>query len=259
MTEQETRAQIAQDLLSAGLRRGGIVLVHSSLSSMGHVPGGAETVVLGLLDALGPEGTLLMPALSHLEVTAARPVFDVRRTPSNVGAITEHFRTRPGTMRSIHPTHSVCGIGPRAEEMLKNHQNGETPCGPHSPYRELRNRGGQILFLGCGLKPNTSMHGVEELVEPPYLFGPTLTYKIVLSDGSETKMKSRRHSFRGYSQRYDRLGPLLGDGGLKIGKVLRATVHIIDSRPMWEQALAALKRDPLFFVEKASKKTPRWP
>jgi len=250
MTEREAQEHITSDLLSSGLHKGGAMLVHSSLSSMGRVPGGPETVIRGLLDALGPEGTLLVPALSYRYVDAARPVFDVRRTPCNIGAIPEYFRTRPATIRSVHPTHSVCGVGAQAADVLGEHHVDATPCGPHSPYRKLRDRSGQILFLGCGLKPNTSMHGVEELVEPPYLFGATITYRLILGDGTETQMRCRRHAFGVWRQRYDRIRPLLEDDGLRVGKVLAATVHILEARRMWEQAHAALRRDPFFFVER---------
>jgi len=78
---------------------------------MGHVPGGPETVIRGLLGALGEGGTLLMPALSYNLVRLAAPdvypLFDYKNTPSIVGKITEYFRTRPGTLRSLHPTHNV--------------------------------------------------------------------------------------------------------------------------------------------------------
>ena len=133
---------------------------HSSLRSLGPVPGGAETVVRGLVEALGPDGTLLMPALSYARVTPEQPLFDVRLTPSNVGALPETFRTRPGTLRSIHPTHSVCGVGRLAAELLGRHIEDRTPCGPRSPFHLLPEYGGQILMLGCGLRPNTSMHAV---------------------------------------------------------------------------------------------------
>lgn len=250
MTECEAQERITEDLLSAGLRRGAAVLVHSSLSSMGYVPGGAETVIRGLLAALGPDGTLLMPAFSYDCVGAARPVFDVLRTPSNVGTIPEYFRARPGTIRSINPTHSVCGIGAQAADILRNHHLDETACEAHSPFRLLRDYEGQILFLGCGLKPNTSIHGVEALVEPPYLFGPTITYRVILPDGNETSMKCRSFDFTGWAQRYDRVGPLLEGDGLKTGKVLAAAVHVLECRLMWEKALIALRRDPFFFVER---------
>ena len=251
MDSREAQERIARDLSTAGVRQGGILLVHSSLSSLGQVPGGPETVMRGLIDALGPQGTLLLPALSYESVGAAYPLFDVLRTPSCVGAIPEYFRTRPGTVRSVHPTHSVCGIGPQAASILGDHHLDETPVGEHSPLRKLRDLGGQVLFLGCGLRPNTSMHGVEELARAPYLFGDMVTYRIIHADGRETNMRCRHHGFGTWHQRYDRLESLLTVGEeIRIGKVLAATAHLLEARPMWTRALAALEKEPLHFVER---------
>ena len=251
--ERKVARCIADDLRILGVRRGAALMVHVSLSAMGHVAGGAETVIQGLLQVLGPEGTLLMPALSYEIVTPENPVFDVRRTPSNVGAVPEFFRTRPGTHRSLHPTHSVCGVGPLAEALLGEHILDDTPCGPHSPFRRLRDVGGQILMLGCGLEPNTSMHGIEELVEPPYLFGPALGYYLVLADGREQHKIYRPHNFLGWVQRYDRVRALLGQDGLKHGAVLAARTYLLEAPALWDAVLAALGQDPLYFVDRASK------
>lgn len=239
-----------EDLRRLGLRSGGVVLVHSSLKSLGHVPGGPETVIRGLLAALGPQGTLLIPALSFRTVNKDNPVFDVRHTPSCIGAIPEHFRTRAGTVRSIQPTHSVCGVGARTEELLGEHHRDATTCGPHSPFRKLRDVGGQILMLGCGLKPNTSMHGVEELVEPPYLFGPPVMYRIVLTDGQQMHHTCRSHGFDGYAQRYDRVGNVNHDDDLRAGKVMEASAHLIEARAMWDRAREAMEGNPLYFVDR---------
>ena len=244
--------RIAENLLSVGLRRGGVLLVHSSLSSMGtgQIPGGPETVIQGLLEALGPEGTLLMPALSYEYVLPTRPYFDVHQTPSNVGAIPEFFRTRAGTQRSVHPTHSVCGVGPAVDALLDQHLSDSTPCGQHSPFRRLRDHAGQILMLGCGLWPNTSMHGIEELVEPPYLWGPPLSYRLVLADGRRVDKVYQQHGFMGWTQRYDRVGGLLDGTGIRRGSVLAAEAFLMEATAMWEAALAALRRDPLYFVDR---------
>jgi aminoglycoside 3-N-acetyltransferase len=241
--------QIAEDVQAAGVRKGGVLLVHSSLSALGYVPGGPETVVRGLLTALGSEGTLLMPALSYEYVTANYPVFDVRHTPSNVGAIPEHFRTRPGTQRSIHPTHSVCGVGPKTLRLIKDHYHDNTPCGPHSPFHMLPKYRGQILMLGCGLRPNTSMHGIEELVTPPYLFGSKLPFQLVLRDGYRVHKIYQTHGFMGWAQRYDRVAHVLGAEDLKRGTVLNAEVYVIEAAALWDKALVTLRRDPLYFVD----------
>lgn len=249
MNGESAIQRIADDLRHLGVEPGGVLLVHASLSAMGHVPGGAQTVVRGLIDALGDSGTLLMPALSYATVGPGRPWFDVRNTPSCVGAITEHFRQRPDTRRSIHPTHSVCGIGPGADEMLAEHHHDNTPCGAHSPFRKLRDVGGQILMLGCGLRPNTSFHGVEEIVQPPYLFKGSFDCKVTLADGSQTTLRTKYHDFAGYRQRYDRIERLLDEPALRQGTILDATSYLIDAPAMWDQALAAYRFDQLIFVE----------
>ncbi len=240
---------LTADLLSLGVRPGGVLLVHSSLRSLGPNAGGAEAVVQGLLDALGPHGTLLMPALSYETVGPRSPVFDVLNTPSCVGALPEYFRTRAGTTRSVHPTHSVSGLGHRVQELLGDHQHSTTPAGPQSPFAKLPHVGGQVLFIGCGLCPNTSMHAVEEHVEPPYLYGDPVDYRVILPDRSETSMRVRSHNFQGWAQRYDRLEGLMQHGLCK-GRVLAAECYLLEAAEVWLAALTALRSDPFYFVEK---------
>ena len=241
---------ISKDLLALGVRPGGVLLVHSSLKSLGPVPGGAETVIRGLLAALGDAGTLLMPALSYETVTPQNPMFEVRATPSCVGALPEYFRLREGTQRSLHPTHSVCGMGPLAEEMLAPHAQDSTPCGPNSPFRRLPDFEGQILMLGCGLEPNTSLHAIEELVEPPYLYDPPLCYTLTDENGNTFQKVYRPHNFVGWAQRYERVGEVLSEPDLRTGKVLAAYCYLMEARALHKAALGALMTNPLFFVER---------
>lgn len=242
---------ISADLRALGVREGGVLLVHSSLRALG-LPAGsetrAETAIRGLLEALGPHGTLLMPALSYESVGAANPRFDVEHTPACIGALPEAFRTRPGVQRSVHPTHSVCGLGEQAEALLRDHLLDDTPVGLHSALTRLPDASGQILFLGCGLRPNTSMHGVEEVIQPPYLFGDAVDYLITLPGGGQTTMRVRAHNFAGWEQRYDRLEGLM-EAGLRKGRVLGASCFLLEAAPMWQAALKKMRADPLFFVD----------
>lgn len=241
--------QLTRDILELGVRPGGTLLVHASLKSLGPLPHGPETVIRALMTALGKDGTLLMPALSYETVGAHHPVFDVRLTPSCVGALPEFFRTRPRTIRSIHPTHSVCGVGRLARDLLDDHYRDTTPVGPNSPFARLREIGGQILFIGCGLRPNTTMHGVEEHIQPPYLFGPPIDYKIILGDGSEMPMRVTSHNFDGWAQRYERIESEMRYG-LDKGCLLKTECHLLEAAEMWFAALSKLRKDPLAFVEK---------
>ncbi len=243
-------SRFVRDLLELGVRPGGILLVHSSLKALGPLAGGPADVIAALREALGPGGTLLLPALSYATVTRENPVFDQRLTPSCVGIIPETFRLMPGVRRSLHPTHSVCAIGPLAGELLDAHASDSTPCGPASPFRRLPEADGRILMLGCGLKPNTSMHAIEELAVPPYLFGARIEYMLVREDGARVVKRYTPHDFAGWRQRYDRVEALLGPAGLRTGRVLEAEAHLLDAAALREAALAALRRDPLAFVER---------
>ena len=251
------------DLRTLGVKEGGVLLVHSSLKSLGAAYldemndagiNAIACVIETLRAALGNAGTLLIPTLSYASVPVGNRAFDVRTTPSDVGAITEYFRMMPGVIRSLHPTHSVAAIGSLAVAMTVNHERDTTPVGGHSPFRKLRDLDGQILMLGCGLCPNTSMHGVEELAEPPYLFRHTLDYSCTDANGEGHTLHIRRHHFdnkhgEDIVQRYDRLKFLLPEYIMANGKVLDADCHLFEAKRMWDVAEKIMRDDPLFFVD----------
>lgn len=250
MDAERDTERIASDLEALGVRPGETILVHSSLRSLGPVAGGIETVIRGLLRVIGPGGTLLVPALS-LRVRPPVP-FNPRLTPASIGAIPEYFRTRPGTLRSIHPTHSVCATGRRAEELLAGHHLDRTPCGPRSPFRKLCESGGTIVMLGCGLRPNTTMHALEECRPPPYLFGGKVAYTILEEEGLPRKREYTIHGFTLHRrvQRYDRVAGLESAGRfLRRGKVLEATTFLLDAPLLKSAVLSKLEEDPCFFVD----------
>ena len=175
---------------------------------------------------------------------------DTRSTPSCVGFLPEYFRTRCGARRSLHPTHSVCGLGAHLDDWLGDHSLDSTPCGPHSPFSKLVRRGGRILMLGCGLRPNTTMHAIEEMAPPPYLFGSPVDYTITDGDGRVFAKTYTPHGFDGVVQRYDRVAGILSDRALRSGTVGRAAAFLIDAAALGEQALARLRQDPYFFVDR---------
>jgi aminoglycoside 3-N-acetyltransferase len=174
-----TVASLAQDLRNLGPVEGATVLVHSSLSALGWVVGGAEAVVLALEKALGPEGTLMMPAYSEnapepslwknppvpemwwATIRKEWPPFDADLSPAiRLGAIAETFRKQRGTVRSFHPNHSFCARGPNARRLLDEHSLDES-LGESSPLARLYDLSGWILLLGVDHSSNSSFHLAE--------------------------------------------------------------------------------------------------
>lgn len=164
-----TKEEMINDLKKLGLGEGDLVLVHSSLSSIGYVEGGADTVIDALFETVGQKGTILMPAYpmkgSVLEYVKTNPLFDAKNDPSQMGKITEVFRQRKEALRSLHPTHSVAAIGHHAEYLLKDHEKSQTPCGKHSPFLKLIELNGYIMHLGSDFGQTTSVHVIEDLVD----------------------------------------------------------------------------------------------
>ncbi len=247
---KDPQTQIIEDLERLGVAKGDALLVHSSLNAIGRFENRARIVIDALRERIGESGTLLLPALSYENVTPERPEFNLKETPTCVGALTEYFRCLPDTLRSLHPTHSICASGKNAAGYLSRHHLDHTPCGPESPLRKLMENNGKILFLGCGLRPNTSMHGIEELSPPPYLFGEMVRYRLTDANGNVTEKEYITHDFRGYEQRYDRVAGLLDAGDYATGMILSASCWLLKSAPLWEKALKKLRDNPLYFVDR---------
>jgi aminoglycoside 3-N-acetyltransferase len=147
------RADIVGGLRALGVGPGDLLQVHSSLSSLGFVEGGADTVVDALLELVAPGGTVMMPTFNH----GAEHLFDVRTSPSYNGAITEALRRRPQAVRSVHATHAYAAIGPLAAGLCAGHLQAGT-FGMESPLGKLAQRGGWILLLGVGMNRCTAAH-----------------------------------------------------------------------------------------------------
>lgn len=171
--------QLVDDLQRLGLRQGDCVMLHSSLSSLGWVEGGASTVVEAFLRAMGGKGTLVTPAFTegawteHLAMPDCRTCcpreFCPSDWPSHEGAIPNAALARPGRLRSCHPTHSWVANGVQAERVLSKHQHSATPCGRGNPFEALCELDGCIVTLGVGVNTVTLWHYFEDLLEVPYL------------------------------------------------------------------------------------------
>lgn len=174
-----TRETLARDLCQLGLKPPMTVLVHSSLSALGWVCGGVVAVIQALMDALTPEGTLVMPAHSgdltdptHWEnppvaaawwpiIQATMPAYDPRITPTRgLGRIAEAFRTWPGVLRSSHPVDSFAAWGKQASVVTDGHAI-DYGLGETSPLARIYELDGWVLLLGVDYRSNTSFHLAE--------------------------------------------------------------------------------------------------
>jgi aminoglycoside 3-N-acetyltransferase len=173
-----------------GVRSGDLLVVHSAYDRFAGFSGKPSDVIRVLQDAVGATGTVLMPTLpftgTAVDYAARGSIFDVRRTPSQVGLLTELFRRSPEVSRSVHPTHPVAAWGTRTTEILANHHLARTPCGEGTPFARLLEHDGRILLLGATIESMTFFHYLEEVLEPGMPMSPFTTEEFSLQSRDDT-------------------------------------------------------------------------
>lgn len=219
--------------------------MHSSLSSLGYVEGGAETVVQALIGAVGPQGTLLFPAHTWVLTAQAGTIeFDVRSTPSmKVGAIPEAARQHPHVSRSLHATHSITAFGRRAEEYTTGHEDIQGQCGIGSPYHRLVQQSGLILLLGCDHHSNTSIHMVEEMLDLPGALLPgTRESRLTDKNGRTIERKITIHSNK--ERDFMRVDlPMTQLGMQRFSRIGQANSRIVEARKMHDWLIQELRHN----------------
>jgi aminoglycoside 3-N-acetyltransferase len=165
-----SKQELVSHFQTLGLGKGHAVMVHSSLSRLGYVEGGEDTVIEAFLEVLGRRGTLLMPAYPvadfSVENLRALPILETH-TASLTGSITNRLLSWPGSLVSFHPTHRWVGVGPDADYLLKDHHQSVTPCGPCSPFERMLEIDGWVMTLGSRWGQCTFWHIIEDRVDFP--------------------------------------------------------------------------------------------
>jgi aminoglycoside 3-N-acetyltransferase len=167
-------SRLLDSLRALGVRCGDSVMLHSAFGPQYGFRGTIEQLTAVFLDAVGPEGNLLMVSLpyrsSSLEYLSKTRTFDVRKTPSMMGLVSEYFRQRPDVVRSLHPTHPVLAWGAKAEWLVAGHEACRYPCGPGSPFEKLEQLDGKVVFYNVPFATFTFFHYLEHLVNPDMPF-----------------------------------------------------------------------------------------
>jgi len=224
-----------------GIQKGDIIYCHSSLSKLGYVEGGAEAVVDALMEVIGPDGTLAMPAGTY-SLGKDGAVFDVRSSPSELGAITEALRRR-AKCRSHHLTESVCALGRLAEKITGTHS--VTPCGAESPFRKFIEMGAQILLLGVPHNNNTTFEAIEERLAPEYVRFKEIHGAYMMDEAGEKKsLPAKLHDML-YPYDFNRMDKTLFRAGAQTQIVIgESIIRRISAKRMYEITRRIMEENP---------------
>jgi len=180
--EPVTKKSLINELSQLKLK-GEIVIVHSSLSKLGWICGGAVALIEALQEVITEEGTLVMPAHSgdysepkywenppvpeewYQIIREEMPAYRPEVTPTRgIGVVPELFRKFPDVIRSSHPCLSFTAWGKEAEAITADHKL-DYALGENSPLAKIYRREGKILLIGVGHDSNTSLHLAEYRAE----------------------------------------------------------------------------------------------
>jgi aminoglycoside 3-N-acetyltransferase len=244
---------LCADFVALGLAEGMTAIVHSSLSSIGWVCGGAVGVVLALQQTLGSRGTLVMPTHSGDLSDPAKwenppvpeswwqtirdnmPAYDPYMTPSRgVGTIPEVFRSFPGVKRSLHPNHSFAAWGRESGHVTAGEKL-DFSMDLDSPLGRLYALDGHVLLLGVSHGSNTSLHLAEYLAG---IDGRSCVdcFAPVLSDG--TREWTRYRDLGLDSDDFEDIGASFeATGRCRVGHIGSATARLMKQRDLVDFAV----------------------
>lgn len=231
-----------------GIAEGQTIIVHASLSSLGFIVGGAETLIRALLEVVGEEGTLVMPSQTwknldpstgvHWEepeewwpiIREHWPAYDKEVTPAiGMGIAAEMFRKWPGAKRSDHPARSFAAVGKHAEYITRDHDL-RNIFGEGSPLDKLYKLGAYVLLIGVGYEKNTSLHLAETRAN--------FSSKKFVNESSAIMVNGRREWLTYNTQAVDDedftiIGKEYDEAAsIKIHKIGNAEVRFMKQRPL---------------------------
>lgn len=248
-----TRQELERQVETLGIDPRGTLLIHSSMKAIGPVEGGAEAV----LDAFSwymQDGLLVLPTHTWRQMSESYTVFDVVREPSCVGLLTNLFRQRPGVIRSWHPTHSVAALGREAAEYTAGEEQTRTPCPRSGCWGRLYDRRATILFLGCSLKCNTFLHGVEEWCGVSNRLARTpQDFTVITPAGERLTVPQYRHHTEpelDVSDHYDKMAPAFEKAGaVRYARLGEAACIVADAVAMADITARYLAANEQLFAD----------
>ena len=250
-------AKIREALDSCGAFKADLLLVHSSLSACGSIDGGPATVISALRSWMTDRASLALPThtWSYPDATGVAPVYDFNATPSVVGTITNHYWRQPGVVRSQHPSHSLAVSGPGAEELCRDHELRETPCGAGTPYLQIAEGNSSVLMFGATMDSYTLYHTAEDSAEVPYLYMPEqVTLRTLSTDNVVREVPMWRQDMS-VPRRFEATADWLVEQGLLVRRKLGLgeLLFVPSARALHERVVEEMRRDPLFLVDEKAR------
>jgi aminoglycoside 3-N-acetyltransferase len=260
-----TLPELREQVLALGYAPGRDLLVHSAVAGMREVQGSLDETLAMLRELVTPGGTLLMPSHPLLGRRGELPVYDVRKSRSLVGMLTERFRRTQGVLRSPFPVAPILALGPAAALYTRDfhEESGGTAYGAGSPYHRLAERDGQVLYLGIDfIRTITLEHVAFDLLRGDH---PIRDYYerqrfVVVEGGEEHEVEVLDHR-KALERRLASIPMrrmILRSGTIRCADLGGLSVQVMDAGPFvaWHLPQARRRGWPYWTPPLATRRTP---
>ena len=263
--DMQAKNPLTKDNLSAaleklGVKEGDTLVVHSGISGMGYLKGGADAMIGALQNTLGEDGTFMAPAFTNPYLIAdgginkghsfrpydTRNDGDLRDKTVRTGLLPKAMLKRADTFRSGHVTHEWVAMGKDAENIVSGHGLLDAPTGETSPLGKALEKNASVVFLGCSPNANTFLHYVETMAGVRYTDPAVIQY--IDKDGicrtgiMEKQLAGCRNFYSGIDSDYYREAI---KRGLHIESVSfgLATLYRMELRELYDITMQMIRED----------------
>lgn len=246
-----TPDDITQTLRSLGIVPGDTLLIHSRVSAFGKFllfdrDAFFKEIEQAFLDAVGEEGTIVMPTFSYSFCN--KEIFDMAKTPSTVGVLTEHFRKQSGVSRTKHPIFSVAISGRHRNEFLNIEKDS---FDAQSIFGHLHRVNAKQVFFGASFESATFVHYIEQAHGVPYRYMKTLE-GIIRENGKEYS-DSATYNVRYLDKdvvtelaRFEK--HLVSIGAMKRAELGSGIIEVVSCEDAFREGMAMLDKDIYSFL-----------
>ena len=233
-----------------GLANGDVLLVHSSYKSFGGVEGGPQTVIDALRSILTEEGTLIVPTFNY-DFCDGKP-FDVQKTPSKMGIISELVRTNSISKRTFDPVFSFAILGKHRDYLadLKN----EHSFGPNSIFAKLRELNAKIMIIGLTYNQSmTFFHHIEEIQGCDYRYFKE--FKGIITNYDDVKQDGKiilfvRDIERGVQNAVDKMGSIMELEGIVKNTIIgESEIKIMNVNDVYKRTVEEMEKNPHILIK----------
>lgn len=242
--------ELVSNFRKLGVVKGDVLLVHSSYKSFGGVEGGPQTVINALKSILTENGTLIVPTFNY-DFCQGKP-YDVKKTPSKMGVITEIVRTDPNSKRTLDPVFSFAILG-KHRDYLANLENDHS-FGTNSVFGKLRELDAKIMIIGLAYNESvTFFHHIEETQGCDYRYFKEFRGKITDYENTEHDSKITlfvRDIERGVQNSVDAMGLIMEQEGI-VKKVVvgKSEIKLMKANDVYERTVAEMKKNPHILIK----------